>query len=311
MKKLKPVKFNGTVGVIAPAFPAETQKIKKGIRYLKQKGFNVVEGRSLTAQHMYFSGSDELRKEDIEQFFADPTIDMIMAVRGGWGTLRLLDQIDYDVIQKNPKPFVGYSDITTLQLAFFKMADLPTFSGPMVAVEMAAGIDTFTEKHFWGQIFNTESWYVFDFSSEQVQTWVAGTVTGRLLGGCLSMVAHQLGTPFMPDFHGAVLFLEDVGEAPYKIDRYLAQLKQAGIFQQITGLILGQFLDCQEENEDRRFVSVEEVLRDYFANSPFPVIYNFPYGHGMRKFTMPIGVQVELNLEEKKIKMQNPFIKMD
>ena len=309
MKSLTPVKQGGTIGVLAPAFPADPDKIEKGITYLKGKGFTVKRGKSLTAQHLYFSGSDELRVQDLHDFFADPEIDMIICARGGWGTLRLLDQLDYRLIAQNPKPLVGYSDITTLQLAILKRAGLPSLSGPMVAVEMAGNMLPFTEQHFWQQVFNPQPYYHFSFVSEATEIWHEGQISGPLIGGCLSMLAHQLGTPFMPDLEGAVLFLEDVGEAPYKIDRYLAQLKQAGIFNQISGLLLGQFLDCVDDNESRKSIPLEVILKDYFAQSSYPVVYNFPYGHGARKFTMPIGVQIELNTRQKWLKLQNPFYK--
>lgn len=307
MRSLLPVKQNGTIGVLAPAFPANPQKIDKGIDYLLTKGFKVKRGKSLTARHLYFSGSDELRVADLENFYRDPEVDMILCARGGWGTLRLLDKIDYSLIAENPKPLIGYSDITTLQLAFLEKAHLPSFSGPMVAVEMANGIDPFTEQHFWQQIFNPNPWYEFSLAGENVQVWRSGEAQGPLIGGCLSMLAHQMGTPFMPVLRNAILFLEDVGEAPYKIDRYLAQLKQAGIFDQVSAVILGQFLDCTDDNEDRKAVSLETILHDYFDQRDYPVIYNFPYGHGMRKFTMPIGVMAYLDTEKQTLKLENPF----
>ncbi len=307
MKRFSTIQAKGTIGVLAPAFPADPQKIEAGIQYLEQRGFTVKRGQTLKARHLYFSGTDQQRIDDLHTFFADPEVEMIICARGGWGTLRLLDQIDYELLARNPKPLVGYSDITTLQLAFWQKVGLPSLSGPMVAVEMASGPEAFTEQHFWQQIFNPHPWYEFSFSSEKTEIWQAGEANGPLLGGCLSMVAHQLGTPYMPDFNQAILFLEDVGEAPYKIDRYLAQLKQAGIFQKISALILGEFIDCTDDNPDRQAISVRDVLQDYFSNSPFPVLYNFPYGHGARKFTMPIGVQAELNTEKKVLKLQNPF----
>ncbi|MHB2150603.1 S66 peptidase family protein [Calditrichota bacterium LG25] len=309
MRYFSAIQKNATVGVLAPAFPPDAARLEKGIHYLKSMGFNVKRGKSLSAAHMYFSGSDSLRVKDIETFFADPEVDMIVCARGGWGALRMLDQLDYELIGQNPKPFVGYSDVTTLQLAFWAKSRVPAFSGPMVAVEMGDGIDPFTERHFWGQVFNDDPWYEFSFAAETVQVWQNGATSGTMIGGCLSMLAHQLGTPFMPDLTNAILFLEDVGEAPYKIDRYLAQLKQAGIFDRLSALILGEFIDCVDDSPSRKEVSVEDVLHDYFDSRPYPVLYRFPYGHGMRKFTMPIGVKAELNTEQKVLKLQNPFDK--
>jgi len=300
---LRPVPQKGTIAVIAPAFPPDSQKLETGIQYLQDKGFSVVRGRSLTARQGYFAGSDDLRVEEIHEMFANPGVDAIICARGGWGTLRLLDRLDYNLIRQNPKALVGYSDITTLQLALWQKAQLPSFSGPMAAVEMGSGILPFTEEHFWGQIFNPQNEYRCTFKQSGAEIWREGTATGILLGGCLSMVAHQLGTPYCPDFKQAILFLEDVGEAPYKIDRYLAQLKMAGVLEELSGLILGNFLDCTDDYG----VPVREVLEDYFSDASFPVIYDFPYGHGRKKCTMPLGVRAKLDTHPATLTVDNPF----
>ncbi len=305
LRKLNP---NGTFGVLAPAFPPDQEKLKNGIAYLESKGFSVVQGASLTARHGYFAGSDALRLQDLHQLYADPEVDAIICARGGWGTLRLLDSIDYKLIKKNPKLLVGYSDITTLQLAFYTKAGIPSLSGPMVAVEMGSGILPFTETSFWDLIFNREDIYTLPFDREEVAVWNEGQAEGVLLGGCLSMVTHQLGTPYSPDYNGSILFLEDVGEAPYKIDRYLAQLKQAGTFKQISALILGNFIDCEEEENGNSGFTCEQVLRDYFAGAPFPVVYNFPYGHGKRKVSLPLGVRAILDTSKNIVEVTQLFL---
>ncbi|HID38741.1 MAG TPA: LD-carboxypeptidase [Calditrichaeota bacterium] len=304
LRKLEP---KGTIGVLAPAYPPNQKKLLSGIKYLKSKGFSVVEGASLKAKQGYFAGSDELRLEDLHQMYADPQIDLIICARGGWGTLRLLDKIDYDLIRNNPKLLVGYSDITTLQLAFWAKAGIPSLSGPMVAVEMASGILSFTESYFWDVLFNEASHFSIPLDKDETVVWNEGQTEGLLLGGCLSLVTHQLGTPYNPDYSNAILFLEDVDEAPYKIDRYLAQLKQAGILSQIKGLILGNFIGCKPENNDTPSFTCEEVLHDYFAKATYPVIYNFPYGHGMRKISLPLGVKAWLDTEQRVLKVSNLF----
>ena len=304
LRKLLP---EGTIGVLAPAYPPNREKLNTGIKYLESKGFTVIRGDSLNAQYGYFAGNDELRLQDLHRMFADPKIDAIICARGGWGTLRLLDRIDYDLIKKHPKLLVGYSDITTLQLAFRAKAGIPSLSGPMVAVEMGSGILPFTEKYFWNYLFNNESHFNIPIDKGETTIWKEGRAEGILLGGCLSMVAHQLGTPYSPDYRDVILFLEDVGEAPYKIDRYLAQLKQAGIFSQVSGIILGNFIDCEPEDNGTPSFTCEEVLRDYFTHAPYPVIYNFPYGHGMHKVSMPIGVQAELDTKGQFLRVENLF----
>jgi len=304
---LKPLSKNSTIGVLAPAFPPDAQKLQKGAAYLHERGHRVIMGKTPTARHGYFAGNDQLRLEELQTMFANPEIDMIICARGGWGTLRLLNQIDYALLQAHPKALVGYSDITTLQLAFWKKAGLPSLSGPMVAVEMGSGILPFTERHFWDQIYNPRDFYSVNLTDAATEIWKKGRAAGPLLGGCLSMVSHQLGTPYSPDYTGAVLLLEDVGEEPYKIDRYLAHLKQAGVFGKISALILGNFLECEDENPARNMVSIHDVLAEYFSDSPFPVVYDFPYGHGMKKITMPIGARVELDATEGVLTMENIF----
>ncbi len=304
---LTKVTKNSTIGIIAPAFQPVAERLEKGIQYLEKRGFKVKKGHSLHAVHGYLAGDDDLRLNDIHDMFADPEITMIICARGGWGCLRLLDRLDYDLISKNPKALVGYSDISTLQLAMWKMTNVPSLSGPMAAVEMGKGIESFTEKHFWNLVLGDDPEYAFNWSDSRTEIWQSGRAGGKLLGGCLSLMAHQLGTPYSPDYSGAILFIEDIGEEPYRIDRYLAQVKQTGIFDAINGLIIGNFIDCDVENEDKPHFQIKEVLSDYFAGKPYPVIYDFPYGHGMIKVSMPVGVDAVLDTESKSLRFKNPF----
>jgi muramoyltetrapeptide carboxypeptidase len=303
---LKKLSTGSTISVIAPAFPANPEKIELGITYLESRGYKVKRGKSLQGNFGYLSTSDEQRAHDLNNSFADPQIDAIICARGGWGGLRILDMLDYKTIAQNPKALVGYSDITTLQLAIWTKCKIPSISGPMVAVEMASGILDFTEEHFWKQINNPHTFYDIDLAKLDIKTWNPGTCEGTLLGGCLSMVSHQLGTPYSPDYKGSILFIEDVGEEPYKIDRYLAHLKQAGIFNNINGLIIGQFLDCTDDGE--KSFTVEEILHQYFDTATFPVLYNFPYGHGMKKISMPVGIETNLDTSKGLLSFKNPFM---
>jgi muramoyltetrapeptide carboxypeptidase len=193
-----------------------------------------------------------------------------------------------------------------LQLAIWAKCRVPSISGPMVAVEMATGILDFTEEHFWKQINNATTLYEIDLVKLNTKIWNPGICEGTLLGGCLSMVSHQLGTPYSPDYKGSILFIEDVGEEPYKIDRYLAHLKQAGIFNNINGLIIGQFLDCTDDGG--KSFTVDDILHQYFHNVNFPVLYNFPYGHGMKKISMPLGCKTKMDTKKRLLTFENPFI---
>lgn len=294
------------VGITSPAFIPIRERLANGVQYLQSQGLTVRSGDNINKTFGYFAGTEAERLDDLHDLYSDPKVELILCTRGGWGGLRLVDKLAYQLIQENPKPLIGYSDITTLQLAIFKMTGIPSLSGPMVAVEMGKGIDPFTEKHFWGQIRNKETHYKFDFSSTSTKTLLPGSVQGIMLGGCLSMVAGLLGTPYCPDYTDKILFIEDVGEKPYKIDRYLAQLKQAGILDRISGLILGDFLDCQPEAGEVSF-DLKQIFDQYFANAGYPVIYNFPYGHGDVKFTMPVGVATQLDTKNFTLEFENPF----
>jgi muramoyltetrapeptide carboxypeptidase len=304
---MKAVAANSTVGIISPAWIPLDDRMQHGIQYLKNKGFRVKMGSNIGRTHGYFAGTDSERVDDIHQMFKDPEVDMIVCARGGWGGLRLIDKIDYELIRQNPKLFVGYSDITTLQLAIWTKSKIPSLSGPMVGVEMGKGILPFTEQHFLDQIYNTRSEYHFNYLGTQTAVMKSGQVEGKLLGGCLSLVCHLLGTTYSPNYNGAILFLEDVGEKPYKIDRYLAHLKQSGVFDQINGLILGDFIDCEPEKNEVSFY-LAEILDDYFSDVSFPVLRKFPYGHGDFKFSMPIGVKTVLDTDLGELRFANPFL---
>ncbi len=302
----KKIEDGCTIGVVSPAFIPDRERVIAGVKYLQNRTYNIRAGENLNKECGYFAGKEEERLDDLHDMYTDTEVRMIICTRGGWGGLRMIDRIGYNLVAENPKPLVGYSDITTLQLAIYRMTGVPSISGPMVGVEMGKGIDPFTEKHFWGQILNKNLEYKFMWGSTKTVELRSGRTDGILLGGCLSMVCSMLGTPFCPDFTDSILFIEDVGEKPYKIDRYLAQLRQAGVFNKIRGLILGDFLDCKADEGETSF-SVDEIIREYFSQVKFPVIYRFPYGHGDVKFSMPIGVHAQLDTRRESLTLANPF----
>lgn len=295
-----------TIGISSPAWIPLKERVANGIKYLKEKGFNVKISNNINNEYGYFAGTDEERLEDLHDLFADKEVSAILATRGGWGTLRMLHKLDFELIKSNPKPVIGYSDITSLQLAILTKTGLGSLSGPMLAVEMGKGIKEFTANHFWDYVQNSKENYKILLEQTKTSVMKKGKVSGKLLGGCLSMVTHLLGTPFTPDFKNTILFLEDVGEKPYKIDRYFAHLKQAGVFDQINGLILGEFLDCDPENKEEIF-TINYLIEEYFSEVEFPVLCNFPYGHGDIKVTMPIGANTIIDTENGELIFENLF----
>ncbi len=224
---VKPARLhkNATIGIVSPAScPPDEQIYRQGVDYLKNSGYNVFEGQYVLNKRGYLAGKDVERVSDLNQMFQNPSIDAIICSRGGYGAPRIIDKIDFEAIQNNPKIFIGYSDITSLNLAIWQKTGLITFSGSMVAVEMGRGIDPFTEDHFWKMLITVEPIGVMGNPPENpITIFNPGKAEGRLLGGCLSLINVLLGTPYCPDFKDAILFIEDIDEEPYRIDRYIAQ----------------------------------------------------------------------------------------
>ncbi len=288
-----------TIAVLSPASPPHGEKKEqyaKGLQYLCDRGYRVAEGNHVLKEYGYLAGTDQERSDDLNAMLSSPEVHAIICSRGGYGTPRLLDKIDYRAVKKNPKIFVGYSDITCLQLALYAKTGLVSFSGPMVAVEMGKGMQPLTEKYFWPLLTSTRR-ISMKASVPEIQPIIyrRGVADGRLLGGCLSLIAPLLGTEYQPDFRGAILIVEDIGEEAYGIDRYLVQLRYAGILRQIKGLVLGQFLDVVDPEKSAPTLSLDEVIREYTSDLKIPIIGNFPYGHNDVKYTLPIGCRVRLD----------------
>jgi muramoyltetrapeptide carboxypeptidase len=307
---LKSIVDKPKIGLISPAWAPDKQRLNQGIAYLKSHGLTVEQGKNCREKQGLFAGSADQRLDDIHAMFADKTITAIFCSRGGWGTLKLLDKINYALIRENPKPIIGYSDITSLQLAVWHKARIPSLSGPMVAIEMAEKMTSFTEKHFWGQLENRKRAYHYHLKNLSLlnKKNTKKAFSGLLIGGCLSLVVTLLGTPFCPDFSKNILFLEDIGEQPHKIDRALSQLYQAGVFKCINGLILGNFEDCSATYKGRARYSLKEIFNSYFQQAPFPVLINFPYGHSRKIFSLPIGIHATVNLVRNDLSIDNPFV---
>ncbi|MBC8181216.1 LD-carboxypeptidase [candidate division KSB1 bacterium] len=297
--KPKQLSNGATIGVVSPASrPSDEQKYSNGIQYLKNLGYKVVESRHVLDSYGYLAGKDRDRIDDLNLMFRDSQIDAVFCSRGGYGVPRIIDEIDFNSLQNDPKIFVGYSDITSLNLAILAKTGLISFSGPMVAVEMGAGIDQITEQNFWKTLKTSEPMGILENPSDlPIQVVKSGRAKGRLLGGCLSLINVVLGTPFCPDFNETILFIEDIEEEPYRVDRYLAQLKMAGVLDRISGLVIGQFVDCIPGDPEKPNLKLEQVFDDYFSDLDIPIISNFAYGHVPVKHTLPVGVQVELDTE--------------
>lgn len=319
MELLRPraLRRGDTIGVVAPSSPTFTPSaIEFGCRVLEEKGFRVRLGDGVRRKNAYLAGTDRERADDLNAMFADPAIGGIVCLRGGYGAMRLLDLVDYDLVRHNHKVFVGYSDITALHVAFWRRCRLVTFHGPMVTSEMAANFSSYTADHFWRALTSTSPLGELGNSPDGPRTFAItpGRAEGVLLGGNLSLLAATAGTPYgltPEDAQGAVLFLEDVGEEPYRIDRMLTQLRLAGILERVAGIVFGESVDCGPAEFRPGFpctFSLEEVLFDRLGDLGVPVFYGLTAGHGSDKLTLPFGVKASIDAAAGTITIEEPAL---
>jgi muramoyltetrapeptide carboxypeptidase len=273
---------------------------------LEGLGYRVEVGANVEAQHGYLAGTDEQRAGDLNRMIRDPRVKAIFALRGGYGTPRILSMIDYRALRRSPKVISGFSDITGLQLAIFRRCRLVTFSGPMPAVEFWKDPDPYTEENFWRLLTSRKK--VGALAASELEVLNEGRSSGALAGGNLSMVVNCIGTRFLPSLRGAVLVLEEVDEAPYRVDRMLMQLVNSGIASRLSGVVFGQFTRCDHKDPARPSLSCAEVLRDFASRLKCPVLTNLDYGHIARKLTIPFGLGAQIDSARKRISVQGSAV---
>ncbi|MBL9135822.1 MAG: LD-carboxypeptidase [Verrucomicrobiales bacterium] len=284
------------IGLVAPASPpARHEIVERSVRYLEGLGYRVEVARHLESRHGFSAGTDDQRASDVNAMFANPHVAALFAIRGGNGCCRLLKRLDYDRIRRHPKILVGYSDLTFLQLALWRKTGLITFSGPMPGVEFWSNPDPFTEEAFWDLLTSCRARRTLPHPEDMAPTiFRKGSAEGRLLGGCFSLVVSVLGTPFQPDFHHALLFVEDVREELHRIHRMFSQLDNAGILEHLAGMVVGQFTQANPEPKEPH-LSLDQILAETLADFRGPVLTNLAYGHIPRKMTLPQGVRARLD----------------
>jgi len=245
------------------------------------------------------------RADDLNLMFNNPEIDGIWCVRGGYGTARILGMLNYKVIKENPKVLIGYSDITALLQAIFKHTGLICFHGPAAASEFTE----YTKRHVKAVLMNPQEEYIINYATENLNNESSefepmviqeGIAEGRLIGGNLTLATSLIGTQYDINYDNRLVFLEDIGEKPYRIDRMLTQLLLAGKFKRARGVILGVFLDC-EAKKGSQSLSLRETLLDRFKKFKVPVIYGMSFGHIDNQFTLPLGINAELNTKNKSV----------
>ena len=299
MRILKPKKLQkgDTIGVIAPASPPkDISRVEKGAEYLERLGYRVELGQHVYSKKGYLAGEDSERLNDLHAMFANKDIKAIIAVRGGYGTTRLLNKINYKLIRENPKILVGHSDLTALQMAIYQKSKLVTFAGPMLYGDFGGDIDPFMEENFWKMITSSRKiGKLNNPENEKFFVLVKGRAEGRIIGGNLSIICALAGTGYLPSFKDTILLLEEIREAPYRIDRMFTQLKQIDVFKQISGLILGRFVDCYESDKLKETMTLNEVIADHLASQKIPILYNFKHGHIADSLTIPFGLKCKVN----------------
>lgn len=298
MNLIKPKNLNqgDTICIIAPSGEVDEQKILKAKQYFENKGFKVKLGSSITKQKNYLAGEDQERLNDLENAFKDKSVNVIICARGGYGAIRLINKIDYNLIKNNPKIFCGYSDITALSAMIFKNTGLITFSAPMAQSDFSSDkINEFTESKF----SQTLTQNISELEPTNLKIYKSGKAKGLLIGGNLSTLTSLCGVDFIPkeDF---ILFAEDLNESAYKIDRYFTQLLNIETFKnRLKGIILGDFLALDNEKY------FDDLIYSIANEYDIPILGGYPISHSDTKATIPYGAMAEI--EDDRIKI-SPYL---
>ncbi len=293
------------IALIAPAGPVSEERYEKALANLSGQGYEVREGAALRRRLGYLAGEDAERLSDLHWAFTDPQIDAVWCIRGGYGTTRLLPYLNFRLIAQHPKPFIGYSDITALHIAIGQRTGLVTFHAPGGSSDFPPE----TLQHLRAVLVAPTTPYTLTANSQATDpaplTIVGGKAQGPLLGGNLTLLAALAGTPFQPSFRGKIVFIEEVGEEPYCIDRMLTQLLQATDLRKAAGIALGTFIDCEPQTPEFS-LSLAETLHLCLGQLNIPIAYGLPFGHMPTQSTLPCGIRAELDADAKTLTLLEP-----
>lgn len=296
------------IALTAPAGALSNESsIEKIEKRMKELGFKTIRGKSLTEREGYLAGSDENRAKEINEFFENKDVKAILTMRGGWGCARILDLLDYDLIKNNPKVIMGFSDITSLVIGIYQKTGLVTFHGPTGS----SSWKEFSTKNVFKTLVNGEK-YILQNPSDyknDLETLSSGKAYGELIGGNLTVVVSIIGTAYEPNWNQKILFLEDTDEEPYRIDRMLWQMKMAGVFKKVSGIVLGGFTKCEPEEPEKSF-TLNEVFNQHFKDISIPVYKGAAFGHILPKFNLPIGIMAEINADDKTITLLESCVRI-
>ena len=297
MIKPKPIKVNSTIGVVSPSYWLDENVLKNTAKFFTDLGYNIKISKSSSLQWGPFAGTPQERADDLHRMFADPKIDAIMCARGGYGANRVLPMLDYDLIRKNPKIFIGYSDITAYLTSITQKTNLVTFHGPMLTTYKKSWINY--NYNLMKRVLTGENNINIE-PPESLKTRILkdGTASGPLWGGNMSLLINRLGTSDTLNTNGVILFLEDIDEYLYSFERMLVQMRTSGMFDQINGLIVGELEDIRDQ-EVRFGRNTDEIILDICGDLDIPIVSNFPCGHGKYQATLPISITTEINTTKK------------
>jgi muramoyltetrapeptide carboxypeptidase len=297
------------IGLVAPAGPLlERDDLTRAQELCRALGYEPVLGKNAHRRSGYLAGTDSERLADLNAALRDPSINAIWCIRGGYGSIRLLDQVDYAAMAERPKVLIGFSDATALLNAIHRLTGVVTFHGPMAR----ASLTGFSRLHFERVLKVAEAPGrlgriplppdVLVPQENRIVSLFGGTAEGPLFGGNLTLLQCLIGTPYFPELAGAILFLEDVGEDLYRVDRMLAHLRLIGAFRRLAGVLVGRFTELKRSGGDGA-LGFDEVLANYFEPLGIPVSYGFPVGHIEEQWTLPLGVRARLDADRGEVEL--------
>lgn len=298
-----------TIGVIAPGCSSPSTVLSSGIKVLENMGFNVVLGDHVNTQRGHTTGTPQDRATDINRFFADPAINAIIATRGGWNCNQILPYLDYDLIKQNIKPFLGLSDVSSILNAIVTKTGICVYHAP-VLLQMGGGVDgrafsDYSRTNFY-KVFMQDEEVVFSNQNDDWFVYRGGKITGKLLGGNITSLTSIIGTPYEPDWNGCLLFWEAIGESIEELDQMLTHLKLAGVFEKVKGVLVGKLTEIKSSDPLTNGVRLMMLLDDHFAQYSFPVVYGLDCGHTEHNMILPIGGQITVDTNSKKIHVGRP-----
>lgn len=292
---------SGHVVVLAISSPSEMARIEAGVRTLESRGLRVTLASNIDHRHRgYLAGDDDERLEQLNHYLKSDDVDAFFFARGGYGAMRILDRIDYDAITANPRPIIGFSDITALHQAVAVRCGVGSFHGPMVNLDWFEGLTPDIEQWFWSMLAG-DAPLTHSFDAHNVV--FEGEAEGILFGGCLSLTTAMTATPYDFWIDDGIWFFEDVEESPYRIDRMLTHLRLAGRLQKIRAVVIGKLKGCGSDAE------IEALLHEFFASSNIPVIRDLPFGHHGNNLLMPVGGAVRVSTGDRTLTLMQPAVK--